>query len=378
MKLVHVISSLKVGGAEVFLLRLLQNLPPHYQSEVIALSSDGPIGNELRKLGIPVTVLGMRAGRFNPFKVLRLARILRHLKPDVVQTWMYHSDLLGGLTARLVGVPVVLWSIHHTNLDPGSNKRLTLLVARVCALLSRAIPDRILCVAEASRAVHVRFGYAPEKITVIPNGFDLSDFQSNPETRSQVRAELGLGDDTPLVGFVARFDVQKSHKTFLDVAVRVRDKVPGVRFLLAGDGIDASNKVLAGWMADRGLQDCMILLGYRSDVSRLMTSFDVLALSSIGEGFPNVVGEAMACGVPCVVTDVGDTALIVGDTGFVRPVGDVEGVALDMITLLLMPKDQRAALGERARQRIVENFGLDGIVRRYQEQYDILSRDARR
>jgi len=372
VKLTLVITNLATGGAEMMLHKLLQNIDRNrFQPTVISLMGKGEIGPRIEALGVPVHALGMRRGVPNPWVVVQLACLLRQLRPDVVHTWMYHADLLGGLAARLAGCRRVIWGIRHSNLSKTENKRSTLWVAQACARLSPWLPAQILSCSSRAKVVHAQIGYRADKIHVIPNGFDLSRFQPDAPARADVRAELGLPADAPLVGLIARFDPQKNHAGFVQAAAQVQGQIPQAHFILAGQGVDARNAALqAAIAAHPGLAAHMHLLGRRDDVPRLMAALDVLASSSFGEAFPNVLGEAMACGVPCVVTDVGDSAEIVGDTRRVVAPGDMDGLGRELVAVLSLPAAERAALGQRARQRVRENYEIGHVTRMYEAVYE--------
>jgi glycosyltransferase involved in cell wall biosynthesis len=327
VKLIFIITGTGVGGAETMLQKVLMRLSPEFKPHVISMIPVGKIGERLRALGIPVESLDMRRGVPNPIALMHLIRRLRDLRPDVVHTWMYHADLMGGVAARLAGVPAVAWAIRHSNLAPAVNKSQTLAVVRANAFLSHRVPDRILCCSDAARNIHVALGYAPEKLVVVPNGFDLAHFKPDPNARLSVRAELGLSLETRLVGLIGRWHPQKNHVGFLSAAAAVHLRRPDVHFLLVGQGVDAANQIIQRTLAANSLTPATHLLGQRDDIPRIMAALDVLASSSYGEAFPNVLGEAMASGAPCAVTDVGDSAYIVGDTGRVVSSGDMEGLA---------------------------------------------------
>jgi glycosyltransferase involved in cell wall biosynthesis len=373
LKIVIVITGLATGGAEIMLLKLLERLDDRFSLHVISLAPLGEIGPQIQAQGIPVESLGMRPGVPSPMAFIRLVRRLRALKPDVVHTWMYHADLLGGLAARLAGIGAIGWCIRHSNLDRDKTKASTRAVVAACAWISGRVPDRILCCSEVARKIHVDVGYAADKMVVVPNGFDLSRFQPDPRARTAVRSELNLAADTPLVGLIGRFNPQKNHAGFFQAAGLLHRRLPTVRFLLAGKGIDEGNGELVRAMESAGIRSVTHLLGLRSDISRLMAALDVLASSSFGEAFPNVLGEAMACGVPCAVTDVGDSAYIVGDTGKVVLAEDMAGLAAAMESLLLLSPVERQALGLRARSRVAENFEIGQVVKRYEAFYEDLA-----
>jgi glycosyltransferase involved in cell wall biosynthesis len=375
-KILHVITDLGMGGAEMVLYRLLAKLDRNkFTSQVVSLTTFAPVGELIQITGITVSAFGMRAGLPDPRLVTRLTGLMRHLKPDLVQTWMYHADLAGGLAARLADSPPVVWGLHHTVAEPGALKPVTYAIARVNALLSRVLPVRIVCCGEATRQTHARLGYLVKKMTVIPNGIDLVVYHPDAEARHAVRRELGLEEQTPLVGLCARFDPQKDHANFVRAAGILHTSMPGVHFLLWGKGADPTNDTLRGWICTAGVEDSFHLLGLRSDSARLMQALDLGGLSSAyGEAFPLVVGEAMACEVPCVVTDVGDSALLVGETGRVVPRHDPDALAGAWSDLLSLPVEELRALGRQARQRIKDHYSLEKMVAAYAGLYqDIIT-----
>ena len=370
MKIAIIITNLDTGGAETMLLKLLQKIDRNrLKPTVFSLVGLGEIGPRIQGLGIPVYTLGMSRSAPNPIKMLRLAWHLRQLQPDVVHTWMYHADLLGGLAARIAGCNRVVWGIHHSNLSSTVNKRSTLWVIKACALLSRYIPAQILSCSHRAKEIHATFGYAAKKLQVIPNGFELDRFIPDAASRTSLRAELGLAADTPLVGLIARFDSQKNHFGFIEAAAQVNSELPNVHFVLAGTHVDTTNTALYAAIVEKGMQSYMHLLGRRDDVPRLMAGLDVLASSSHGEAFPNVLGEAMACGVPCVVTDVGDSAEIVGDTGCVVSTGDMASLARELVKVLRLSPETKAALGVRARARVASYYEIGHVARDYENFY---------
>ena len=370
IKLLHLITDLHVGGAEMMLYKLLSNMNREvFEVEVVSLTDIGPVGIKIRELGVPVRALGIRKKAPNPFKLWQFARQLRQSPPHCIQTWMYHADLAGGLASVPAGRIPVIWGIRHSRLDPQSTKRTTLWIARICARLSRRLPAKIVCCSEASRQVHTELGYETGKMVVIPNGFDLSAYKPDPSSRIHVRRELGIADETLLIGMVARYAPDKDHRNFIEAAARLNTCRPDVHFLLCGDGVTRENPALVAWLKEAGLLDRCHLLGRRDDIARLTASLDIAASSSSSEGFSNVIGEAMACGVPCVVTDVGDSALVVGQTGKAVPPGDHRALAQAWSELIGLGPEGRGRLGQAARLRIREHFSLPFIVNRYEELY---------
>jgi glycosyltransferase involved in cell wall biosynthesis len=263
-------------------------------------------------------------------------------------------------------------------LDPRHSKRTTLWTAKACAWLSGLVPDRIVVNAELSRRAHAKLGYKADKMVVIPNGFDLTAFVPDPSTRLSVRRELGIPEGAPLIGSVARFHPDKDHRNLVRAAALLHAERPEARFLLCGAGLAPENRELVGWIEEAGIGDRCFLLGLRKDVARLDAALDVATSSSRSEGFPNAIGEAMACGVPCVVTDVGDSASIVGKTGVVVPPQDPEALAAAWLRVLDMDAEEHRTLGERARRRVEERYSLKRVAAAYETLYAELAVRRRR
>lgn len=338
-----------------------------FPAEVFSLADIGATGGRIvRDLGIPVFSLRSEGSPTSMFAAIRLLARLRRSHPHIIQTWMYHANLLGGIAGRALGKPVI-WNIRRGSL--AHLKRRTLWISRACSAVSCALPARILCCSSDSLERHAATGYARARMTVIPNGFDPLSFRPDPALRQSLRDELGIGSDTPLLGLVARFDPAKDHATFLRGAAIVNARCPRVRFLLCGKNVDRGNRRLVDWIDALQLGDSCLLLGLRDDVPRILAGLDVLVSSSACEGFPNVLGEAMTCGVPCVATDVGDSGLIIGATGRLAPPGDPEALAAACLDLIEMGPHRMAELGTAARLRIETHFSMRAVAAQYQDLY---------
>lgn len=377
-RIVFIITGLSTGGAEMMLLKVLERLDrQRFAPHVISLTTLGELATRIAALDIPVEAVGLKPGLPSPSGFFRLVQMLKRMNPDVVHTWMYHADLLGGLAGRLAGVSAIGWCIRNSNLDRDKTKFSTRAVVGLCALISKWVPSRILSCSEKARQIHVARGYVAEKMVVVPNGFDLTRFKPDNDARYRIRAELDITEQTPLIGLIGRFDPQKNHAGFFEAAAVLHRQMPQVHFVLVGHGIDINNAALMQAITQAGVLANTHLLGLRNDMPELMAALDVLASSSYGEAFPNVLGEAMACGVPCAVTDVGDSAYIVGDTGRVVASGDMRGLAAALEELLALPLSEKAALGERARARVAEHFEIGGVVRHYEDFYESLLANVR-
>jgi glycosyltransferase involved in cell wall biosynthesis len=361
-----------VGGAERTLARLAEGQKKRgWDVSVASLLLAGPVAGDLEAARIPVTSLGMRRGKPLPAATLKLARLLRRERPDVVQTWMYHANVAGSVAHALARSRVaIIWNIRASNLDLSAYPWMTGVVVRWGARMS-ALPDAVVINSEAGRRHHERLGFHPRRWDVIPNGIDISSFVPDDVARADVRRELGLTPGTPVIGLLARLDPMKDHETFFGAAEILARRHPTLILVLAGEGVDSGSGILQEMARRHGVAERTRLLGVRSDVGRLLSALDVLVLTSrFGEGFPNVVAEAMACAVPCVVTETGDSAAIVGDTGRVVRVGAPNEVADACSNLLGLDTEARRHLGAQARERITESFGLERCLDRYEALYE--------
>jgi len=371
-RVAQVITGLERGGAELMLLRLLGALDRgRFAPEVLSLRPPGVIGARIEQLGIPVHSAEITGALPGPAGLRRCIRALSAMRPDLVHTWMYHADLLGGLVGRLWCRVPVIWALHNSTLDPRQVARTTRAVVRLNGLLSRVLPARIVSCSHTAAAVHRALGFPPRRMIVIPNGFDTASYQPDAAARAAVRAELGLPAQARLLGTFARFHPQKDHRTLCRAAGLAAAAGADLHVLLAGADMDPDNATLAGWIRESGVPERFHLLGERDDMPRLTAALDLAVMSSsFGEAFPLVVGEAMSCAVPCVVTDVGDAALMVGDTGRVVPPGDPRALAGAISALLGLSPGERAGLGAAARSRIERDYALPAVAARYEALYD--------
>ncbi|WP_215778397.1 glycosyltransferase [Paludibacterium sp. B53371] len=364
MRVLFIITSLSTGGAEISLKKLVLSMNPQ-DVLVVSLTSQGEVGNELTKAGYTVKAIQLKPGIGGIKSLYNLIRLIQKSQPDIVSTWLYHADLIGGLAARLAGINAVVWGIRNGELPRHATKRTTRLTAKICAICSRWIPAKIISCSQKAQQVHIKMGYDPRKFSVIPNGFDLTKFKIIPNAGSELRDSLGISPTVQLIGMVARYDPIKNHEGFLKAAAILSAHRENVHFILVGQGIDHNNQQLSDLITSLNLQNRVHLLGLRRDTASLYPAFDIATLTSWSEAFPTVVGEAMACAVPCVVTDAGDAAHIVGDTGIVVPAGDIEALSHAWQQLLELGPDHRRQIGLRARARIAENFEISSTQKRF-------------
>ena len=376
IEVTHVITSLDVGGAETMLTRLVVgDTAGPVSHRVISLKPGGALRAHMEDAGIPVRDLTIGRKRGALGGLARLAGIIRSTKPAVVHSWLYHADLLATLALALSGrrrATRLVWGIRCSNMDMRRYARSTRSILKLLPLLSSRT-DLVLCNSDAGRAAHERLGYRPPRWQVVPNGLDLERFRPRRDERVAVRAELGLSEDDFVVGMCARVDPMKDHDTFVKAAAIFAEIAPEARFVLIGAGSDEPGSALDRAIAASGIGGRFVRLGRRRDVGRLHAALDIAALSSaFGEGFPNVLAEAMACGVPCVATDVGDSASIVGDTGFIVSHADAQALAAAWDTLRREGPDGRARRGAAARERVASQFTLATMIEAYRTLYSEL------
>ncbi len=371
----HVISGLDTGGAEMTLLRVLASLQGSgLTSVVVSLRDRGTMGDRIEALGVPVHSLHLH--RSGPDGIAsgcaRLLRISSATRPAVLQGWMYHGNLCALLAARLgVGRPALVWNIRHSLETMHREKWTTRWLIRLTAKLSRYCAT-VIYNSYRSAHQHEGAGYARSRTLVIPNGFDSRRFRPSASSSRSVRAELGIADQDVVIGLFGRYHPIKDHKTFLRAAAQLVPDGHPVRFVLAGRRVDRENPELASLCDRYRLTDAVVLLGERDDMPRLTATLDIACCSSRGEAFPNVLGEAMAAGVPCVSTDVGDARAILGETGTIVKPGDPTALANAWRSLIGLGSTGRKRLGMAGRKRVMARFDLLGISARYRRLYEDL------
>lgn len=372
MKILHVITGLSTGGAEMMLYKLLSGMNrERFEPVVISLMDRGTLGDRIEALGIPVHTIGLKLGKSTPLSIWCLIRTLRQFQPDLIQGWMIHGNLAAQLASTSMFMPKkvpILWNIRHSALSKSDASNVTLLLIKVLSYLSH-LPVKIIYNSKVGAYDHEKIGYNLNKTQIIPNGFDTKLFTTSLEARRHFRGELGLSEDAFLIGLIGRFHPMKDHSTFLQSAKALLATKPGVQFVLVGKEVDWDNPLLRRVILDLELTNQVHLLGERADIPYITAALDIATSASYGEGFPNVIGEAMSCGVPCVVTDVGDSAWIVGNTGQVVQPRNPEALCAGWLKLMEMGVEARHDLGDKARQRIEDLFSIESIVQQYEQLY---------
>ncbi len=367
-KILHVITTAGVGGAELMLCRLLErNDPSRHQQAVLTLLTPHALKGRMER-SAPLHTLDMRPPLPGPGNLRRLRKVIRDYRPDLIQGWMYHGNLAATAGARLAGFEgPVLWNIRHSLHDIRHEKPVSRMIIRLNAKLS-GTPRAIVFNSLTSIDQHKAIGFAADRCLFLPNGVDCELNRPRPELRAAVRAELGIDPDAPLIGMVARNHPMKDPANLLKALVLVAERLPAVRLAIAGRDYEE----LQGVIAELGLEDRVTLLGSRDDVPRLLAAFDVVAMPSAwGEGFPNALGEAAAAGVPAVATDIGDAAGVIGDGGRIVPPRDSEALAAALGDILSLDPDERRQIGEAGRRHVESHFELGVIARRFAMLHDL-------
>ena len=369
MKILHVISGLKRGGAETQLFRICQ-FDRDNVHVVVSLSNKEGYGDILEKINVSVYALNFSSGKINISGLFKLYRIIKQSKPDVIQTWMNHADLIGGIIARIAGIKNIFWGVHQTILIKGKSKASTIMIVRLNAILSNLIPNKIIYCAEKSREVHELIGFKKSIGEVIQNGYDIKIFHQNDSLGKDFRDKLKLSQDTFIIGHVASYDPLKDQDTLIRSLGNLLQRKIKFKAILVGTNLDHSNEDLVNSLKNNGLLNNVHLLGIRDDILSVMNAIDLFLLSSISEAFPNVLNEAMLCGTPCLTTNVGDAAVIVDKTGWVVEPRDSIAMAdacIDAITEKEKNNEYWKNRKESCRKRIIENFSFDKMINKYNE-----------
>jgi glycosyltransferase involved in cell wall biosynthesis len=359
IKLAFLVRSLDYGGAQRQLITLAKALDKsQFEVTVLTFYADQPMEQELDGGGVRLIPLD-KHGRWDLIAFLRrLISEVKTLQPDVIHGYLDIPNLLALFLKRIVPARVV-WGVRASDMDLRRYDWLFRSAARIETMMAR-FPDLIIVNSVAALEHHLAKGFPAHKMKLIPNGIDTDYFKPDGEARSEVRAEWRIPERIRLVGTVGRLDPVKDLPVFLKAARLILDQMNDVRFVCVGSGPAAYVEQLNVLVDDLGLGESVTWTGARSDVVGVYNALDLLVSSSRAESFPNSVAEAMSCGLPCVVTDVGDSALLIADRSRVVPAQNPEALAAAIIQAL---QSDRAELGSQNRARIIENFGASHLAR---------------
>lgn len=368
--ILHIITGLNDGGAEGVLSRLCLAAP--HQHKVISLMGMGKYGDILRNGGVEVHCLNINTKKLSLFNIFKLYQIIKEINPTIVQTWMYHGDLIGGVVAKIAGVPNIFWGVRHSNLSKGNIKTSTYVVMKSCAVLSYFIPKKIITCSRAAIKTHEYAGYNKKIFELIQNGYDLSKFKpfSNPFDKI-----IFTSKEVPIIAMVARFDVQKDHSNLIKAFSMLKNKGVNFHLVLVGTAMEKNNSELVQMINNSNLiiDDDVSLYGTCGNIPMLMNSIDIHVLSSLGEAFPNVLAESMACGTPCVSTDVGDAKEIVRNYGWIVPREEPKALSEAIESALYELTFEPEKWKKRKRDCIIHirnNFDLYEMITKFYKVWD--------
>ncbi len=372
LKVAHVIAGLPVGGAERMLLALSEHgRSAGLESEVICLAPPGPVSHQLDDANIPVYHLGLESAWRFPFGIGALRRRLREVEPDIIQGWMYHGNLAALIAGRGLAAPIV-WNIRQSLHRIDLFKMTTRLVVRAnIAFSGRA--DSIIYNSEIACGRHEAIGFHADTAVWIPNGVDVDRYGEVDVDRVGLRKAFGISPDEFVIISVGRVHAVKGHDILMGSVRAVAKAEPRVRFLVVGEGSQWESEPFQEYVTDSLARDRVVLTGARSDIPELLSIADLFVSPSRTEGFPNAVAEAMAAGLPCVVTDVGDSAMLLGSSGEVVAAGDPESLSAGIIALVHAATADRLEMGAVARDRVRSVFSMTEMVRRYADLYRSLA-----
>lgn len=373
MRVLHIVPSLTVGGAERALANIILNDTQNQHAIVCLVETDSPLKQLFNENRIEIYTLIDKKTFYSLFKLRYLYTIIKKYKPEIVQTWMYHCDLIGGIIAKSLGVKVIVWNVRNSDLLKSGISPSTRFVAFLCSKLSRTVPDKIICVSERAYETHGKMGYYSDKMIVIPNGVDTERFKMSQNMAFPDVGGLKYFREKfkYVVCSVGRVNFYKDYETLLKVARKAELSAPDLGFIVVGRG---ASKLLD----QSGLQERfsnLFLVEHYSNIEEFYNICDIFCLHSRSEGHPNVLLEAMSMGLACVTTDAGDARTILNSHQYVLKPGDEEGLLNAIIQLKqLNPVDLRG-IGLLNRNRIIKNFSLRNVVSSYNALYCHLLRE---
>lgn len=373
-KILHVITGLNTGGAEMMLYKILSSTKA-FNYIVICLSVDKNtvIAKKITDLGITIYYLDLSLNLHLLTVVQRIQKILKNECPDVIQGWMYHGNLAAIFCSFVSKTRTpVIWNVRRSLHDLKTEKLATRLIIKLNSFLS-FLPSKIIFNSQISAVQHEAIGFIKQKTLLIPNGFDLSEFAPNMNNRIRIRRELGINEDEVLIGLVGRYHPIKGHSNFLKAASLLSSQLDNIKFVLVGKNVDHDNEMLTSEIRDLGLYEKIILLGSRDDIPALTNAFDIATSASSGEAFSNTLGEAMATGIPCVATDVGDSRLLLNSIGVIVEPGSPLSLSEGWNHLISAGKEGRAKLGILAREHIQQHYSLNSVSSLYTALYNEVS-----
>lgn len=375
-KVLHFIAGIGGGGAENFMRSLIAAMrDTHWQPVVLAVCvhPHEAFAEQLRGLGCVVHDLNETA-LLKPRVWLAVRRIIAQERPDVVQTWMHHPDFIGSVAAFAAGIHNIVWGVRATEVhrNPGDSNLKVRLFHLALRWGSKLLPRKIIANSTMAIDVHAGMGYPRNKMVWIPNGVNATRFMPDAQAGHQTRAALGIPPEAPVIGFVGRFHPVKDLACFFRATVRLQVIQPDAHFVLVGGEESDLDAEAQSAFVQLSQPAHVHWVPFGSSTERFYPAFSVFTLCSKSEAFPNVVLEAMACGVPCVTTRAGDCATMLKDLGIVVATGDDKALAEGWHTMLALSANQRESLSTRSRERAVQDYSMERAARQFAATYDSL------
>lgn len=368
IRILHVISGLEIGGAEIMLCRLLEHADhSRFEHHVVSLLGRGQMGDRVEEFA-QLTALNLKSWRL-PFGFVRLVGAILRIRPHVTQTWLGHAMLIGTVAARLAGRRNIMWCIHTGHADPKRVKRSLRVITGVLGWMSKGWPRKIVSCSRFAMERHDELGFSRHKMQIIQNGTDTRVCRPAPEEAAALRKELLIPKSAPVVGIAGRWTPEKDYPNFFKAALQLQENLPDAHFILCGSGLTRANDQAMRYIERSPYPNRFHLLGVRKDMPAVYSACTIVTLSSVSEAFPLTLGEAMACGVPCVATNVGDCREIVGDTGRVVAPGNPARLARAWEEILILDEAEYERRSAQARERVEQVFSMSRCVRRYEELY---------
>lgn len=365
MKILHLINSLDIGGAEKNLYKICISDKKN-DHIVVSLSDKGFYGNLLSNKGFLVFEIDLKKNWFFFFKIIKIIYLY---KPNIIQSWMYISDFIASLTIFFTFKKNIIWNVRHSFLNPLVEKKQTIIIVKLLSFFSYLIPKKIIFCSKKSKKIHLMLGYNPKILLYIPNGYSINN---ENKSKKKILKYLRFGKNIFLIGSSGRYHPYKDFNN-LFAALKIVKKNLNFKFILMGKNNTYKNSNLVELIKKNHLMNQIYLLGLRKNTKSVFNSLDLFVLSSNNEAFPNVVAEAMACGVPCVVTNVGDAADIVGNTGWVVPSRNSRALANSIKKAFKESRHHR--WNERrqlAKKRIKNHFSLKKMIFLYNQAWNNL------